>query len=120
MNYTDALTFVVAHWPFLSGAALPLILSFLHARLDKFPVAKVLARYVGVLPVLRIAALELAQAVIQTWGPAPTPAVAVQEIIKAVQHVDAPVPLPQPATFADVLAKADTSTIVALQHNAGR
>ena len=119
MNYTDALTFVATHWPFLSCAALPLILSFLHARLDKFPVAKVLARYVGVLPVLRIAALELSQAVIQTWGPAPTPAVAVQEIIKAVQHVDAPVPLP-PATFADVLAKADPSTIVALQHNAGR
>ena len=120
MNYTDALTFVVAHWPFLSGAALPLILSFLHARLDKFPVAKVLARYVGVLPVLRIAALELAQAVIQTWGPAPTPQVAIQEVIKAVQHVDVPAALvqdPKPATFA---AKADQSTIVALQHNAGR
>lgn len=58
------------YWPQLAAGA-TLVFGAAHSKLDKYPVAKVLSRYVGVLPLLRLFVLELAQAVIVQYGPVP-------------------------------------------------
>jgi hypothetical protein len=69
------------YWPTI----FVLVGTFLHKRLDKFPVAQVLIKYASVFPILKLLALELAQAVINQWGPAPPPQEAMQEVWVALQ-----------------------------------
>lgn len=68
MNPNSVLSVFTDH-PGLFATLVPLALSVAHSRLSRWPIIQVISRYAGIFPVARIAAVELAQAVLAQWGP---------------------------------------------------
>ncbi len=74
-------------------------LATIHSKLGKFPIAKVLVKYLTLWPVLRIAIYELSYAIVTTWGPTmPTLEVAeVKELTAKVSSMSAAVAAMSPS-----------------------
>lgn len=104
--------------PGLFASVIPLALSSAHSRLGNYPIIQVLTRYAGILPVARIAAVELAQAVVTQWGPGERADMAsvVAELHVAPQTVVGPPHAPEPGPGISVPAPVDGIAALAAAH----
>lgn len=59
-----------------------------HPRLDRFPVLQVLAKQVALTPLLKQIAVDVAQAVVLSWGPRPEKAPVADSFIPGVGTPD--------------------------------